>query len=50
MPSIAAVATARPGRVVSRNAAAAGPISNAVLRIAPIVRAHSATATAIAIR
>ena len=49
-PIAPATAIARPGRVVSRSAAAAGPTSSAVDRIAPIVIAASATATAIASR
>src|SRR6516164_19289 len=41
---------ARPGLLVSRRPAAAGPTSSAVLRMAPMVRADSDTASAIAIR
>ena len=49
-PIAAAQAMARPGRFVSRSAAAAGPIKTAVLRMAPIVTQDSETATAIASR
>ena len=40
----------RPGRLVSRSAVAAGPMSSAVLRMAPMVSADSDTASAIATR
>src|ERR1700733_5344295 len=46
----AAKAAARPGRLVRRSAVAAGPMSSAVDRIAPIVTADSDTATASAAR
>src|SRR5215472_11684054 len=49
-PMRTAQAMARPGLLVNRSAVAAGPISRAVLRIAPMVSADSDTATAIAIR
>ena len=43
MPMPAAYKAARPGLRARRNAAAAGPISRAVLRMAPIVSAARAT-------
>ena len=49
-PISAAQTMASPGRAVSRSPVAAGPISSAVLRIAPMVMADSETASAIAIR
>src|ERR1022692_99505 len=49
-PMIAAQIIARPGLLVRRSAVAAGPTSSAVLRIAPMVSADSATARAIATR
>ena len=46
MPIATAASIARSGRRVSRSAAAAGPISSAVLRMVPIVIAASAVARA----
>ena len=48
--STAAITAARPGRLVMRSAVAAGPMSSAVDRIAPMVTADSDTATASAAR
>ena len=48
MPAAAAVA--RTGPFATRSAVAAGPISSAVLRIAPMITADSATEMASAIR
>jgi len=50
IPITAARTIARPGLRVRRSAVAAGPTSSAVLRIAPIVNAASATARASASR
>ena len=50
IPMAAAIAIARPGLLVRRSAVAAGPISSAVPRIAPMLSAASATATASARR
>ena len=49
-PIAAAITAARPVRFVMRSAVAAGPMSSAVDRIAPMVTAESDTASASATR